>query len=310
MSRAWDTTANLVINELARMDVLAIRINTEDFPVTAGITCSATRTSVTATLENGYGRSAESRDITAVYYRRPDPPAIDPAVSDPGWRKFAQGEARSTMSGFLRLLDHATWVNYPSRIAEAEHKLLQLQRASLIGLPLPETLVTNRPDRARSFASRTGEVIAKTIRSPWVRQDPPLSVYTRRLSPGDIAGLDAIAYAPCILQRRVDKRLDIRAVVVGRRVFTVAIDGRGLDDWRTADVLDLDHREHCLPSSLEAKLVELVSGLGLVYGAADLILTPEGDYVFLELNPNGEWGWLTSVLGSRIQAAIVGELSG
>lgn len=30
----------------------------------------------------------------------------------------------------------------------------------------------------------------------------------------------------------------------------------------------------------------------LLYGALDFIVTPSGEWIFLELNPNGQWAWI------------------
>jgi glutathione synthase/RimK-type ligase-like ATP-grasp enzyme len=48
--------------------------------------------------------------------------------------------------------------------------------------------------------------------------------------------------------------------------------------------------------------------LGLAYGAIDLIETPEGGHVFLEVNPGGEWGMLEHDLGLPISEAIADAL--
>jgi glutathione synthase/RimK-type ligase-like ATP-grasp enzyme len=36
----------------------------------------------------------------------------------------------------------------------------------------------------------------------------------------------------------------------------------------------------------------LVKKLGLEFGALDLIVTPDNEYVFVEINPNGQWAWI------------------
>jgi glutathione synthase/RimK-type ligase-like ATP-grasp enzyme len=43
---------------------------------------------------------------------------------------------------------------------------------------------------------------------------------------------------------------------------------------------------------------------GLNYGALDLILTPDGRHVFLEVNPVGEFFWLERCPGLPISKAI------
>ena len=63
-------------------------------------------------------------------------------------------------------------------------------------------------------------------------------------------------------------------------------------DWRKGNMTHLPHQLHHLPPSIENKCTALVKKLGLAFGAIDLILTPEGKYVFLEINPNGQWAWI------------------
>ncbi len=50
--------------------------------------------------------------------------------------------------------------------------------------------------------------------------------------------------------------------------------------------------------------------LGLAFGALDFIRTPEGEWVFLEVNPNGQWLWLDDMLSLGITDAIASWLAG
>jgi putative transposase len=47
-----------------------------------------------------------------------------------------------------------------------------------------------------------------------------------------------------------------------------------------------------------------LDGLGLAYGAVDLILEPSGNYVFLEVNSMGQWHWIEHLVGLPISEAI------
>lgn len=57
-------------------------------------------------------------------------------------------------------------------------------------------------------------------------------------------------------------------------------------------------------------MLQLMDQLGLNYGAADLILTPENEDVFLEVNPVGEFFWLDKLSGGDIASAIADLLVG
>jgi uncharacterized membrane protein YjfL (UPF0719 family) len=53
-----------------------------------------------------------------------------------------------------------------------------------------------------------------------------------------------------------------------------------------------------------------MSELWLVFGAINLICTPAGEHVFLEVNPAGDWGMLRRDLNLPISDAIAGVLLG
>ena len=64
-----------------------------------------------------------------------------------------------------------------------------------------------------------------------------------------------------------------------------------------------------LPREIERKCVSVVRNLGLVFGGVDLALVGDS-YVFLEVNPTGEWAWLVDAAGLRIDKAICDCLEG
>jgi glutathione synthase/RimK-type ligase-like ATP-grasp enzyme len=49
----------------------------------------------------------------------------------------------------------------------------------------------------------------------------------------------------------------------------------------------------------------MLSILNLQYGAFDFIEKPDGELVFLEINPTGEWAWLENALGYPMRSAFI-----
>jgi glutathione synthase/RimK-type ligase-like ATP-grasp enzyme len=112
-----------------------------------------------------------------------------------------------------------------------------------------------------------------------------------------------------IFQRHVPAVADIRVTVVAGQFFAAATDGR--DACYPQDVrmnLDAKYAPHDLPPETRAKLATLMERLGLVYGAIDLRLTPEGHYVFLEINPAGQFLYIEDATGQPIAAALARAL--
>ena len=64
------------------------------------------------------------------------------------------------------------------------------------------------------------------------------------------------------------------------------------------------HFPHALPPEVQERCVRLVERLELCYGAIDMILTPDGRYVFIETNPSGQYIWIENETGLPISAAI------
>jgi glutathione synthase/RimK-type ligase-like ATP-grasp enzyme len=137
--------------------------------------------------------------------------------------------------------------------------------------------------------------------------------YTELVTKRDIQNLETIRLCPMTFQAYIPKRLELRITVVGERVFAAEIHSQISNhtqfDWRRYDLARTPHASHVLPHHLELKCVELVRRLGLVYGAIDMILTPDGKYVFLEINPNGQYLWIEELTDLPISEAICDHLA-
>jgi len=106
----------------------------------------------------------------------------------------------------------------------------------------------------------------------------------------------------------VSKRSEMRVTVVGHRVLAAEIGSQESRatryDWRHYDDDTVPYRAYRLPPSVEARCVELLGALNLSFGAIDLIRTPDDEFVFLEINPNGQWAWIEEAAGLPIGDAI------
>jgi glutathione synthase/RimK-type ligase-like ATP-grasp enzyme len=196
----------------------------------------------------------------------------------------------------------------------AENKLLQLRAARESGLDIPPTLMTNDAARARDFyEAEGGRVVAKLLRPLSVSMgDAPFFVYTSDVRAEDIEALDSLRHCPVVFQRKIEKRRELRVAYVAGKLFAGALDAsasaRGRTDWRLAEPGECSWSSAELEPALSARLEKLMRRLGLDYGAIDLIETPEGGHVFLEVNPGGEWGMLEHDLGLPISEAIADAL--
>ncbi|MBI2813744.1 MAG: hypothetical protein HYX71_05635 [Opitutae bacterium] len=245
-------------------------------------------------------------EIRSVWYRHPAPFALAPNLTADE-KRFASGEVRAAFYGLLRTLD-CFWINHPDRVQIAESKMLQLKVAQMIGFEIPRSLVTNDPAAVRAFFDACDRrIVYKAFRSGFFAETDR-AVYTTPLTEEHLERIQQIRNTPGIFQAHVEKRADLRVTVIGRKVFAVEIHSQGLaqarDDWRSVDVEQLPHHPHQLPERVEQQCHRLLQYFGLVYGAIDLILTPDGRYVFLENNPSGQFGWVEGRTGLQLTESL------
>lgn len=301
-----DITTDFVVLELQRRGLAYCRLNTEAF-ASAVVSWRPIEGRWQLRIE---GQALDLSDVGAGYYRRPVLPE-PPKGYDAETRAYAIGEWSAALKSLYGVIGDR-WLNSPNMIDQAEDKPRQLRLASTLGFAIPETLVTNDLDAAREFVAEGG-FIGKPLRQALVKgQAGDRVVFTSRVDFAGVNDPDVMRAMPIILQREIPKRMDIRVTVVGQRVFAAAIDSQGnpetMVDWRRTAAPDLPHVAHELPESLSAQCVALTARLGLRFGAIDLVLDTAGRYWFLEINPNGQWGWIQTRTGQPIAEAIVTEL--
>ncbi len=119
-----------------------------------------------------------------------------------------------------------------------------------------------------------------------------LDFHTTLIEESELERIDNVGLTPCLFQEYVEKDLELRVTVIGDEVFAAEIHSQVRDetkiDFRKYEI-DIPYRKACLPWDVERRCLELVHSYGLTYGAMDLIVTPDGRYVFLENNPVGQF---------------------
>ncbi|MEV2276531.1 ATP-grasp ribosomal peptide maturase [Nocardiopsis sp. NPDC049922] len=309
LTRRLDPTADLVIRELHRCDVPVLRCDPGDFPASTELEAHVSEAGTVTGLLRLEQREVLLEEITSVYYRRPTPHRAHPSLPS-GERRWSEREAVAGFGGVLTALGRP-WVNHPNRNAAAAHKPHQLAAAARAGLSVPESLITNITDAARHFTCARRETVYKSMTGApdtGGGTGPNTALYTTRVTEEEITpGVAATAH---LFQTWVDKAYEVRITVVGPRLFAARIDAgsaRAHTDWRS-DYRSLSYRLVEPPRHVAVAVRRLMSDLHLTYGALDFVVTPEGRWVFLELNPNGQWGWIQLATGQPIAAAIAHEL--
>lgn len=226
-------------------------------------------------------------------------------------------ESRGTLYGLYRALWDRRWVNPPHVDAAANYKIHQLYMAQQIGFRTPRTIVTNEPDEALAFFHACDDRMVYKLLRPIFTEEiigEAYGVYTTLITQEDIAAhLDSVRMAPCLFQEFIPKDYELRVNVIGNYVWAAAIFSQevaqALVDYRL-ETPSCRHAPVLLPPALEKMCLKMVRELGLRMGNIDLIFTPDEEYVFLEINPNGQWAWVEDFVGFPLTTALVDELLG
>lgn len=313
ITRDQDTAADLVVSRLTSQGVQVIRFDIGDFPesLTQIAYLVPGRGRWTGTLKGSY-RDVDLSAVRAVWYRKPAPVSVHPGLTEKE-AEWAAAEATAGLGGLLSALPDVHWINHPDRNWEADHKPRQLALADACGLTVPETLLTNDPERARSFCrahQETGVVYKPLNGGPGYDNGKPVALWVDTVTADQIT--DGVARTSHLFQVRVPCAYSVRLTVVGERMFAVRIDmpdGADAVDWRSVHDR-LVYTRIDAPDSVVDGMRKLMKALGLVYAASDWVVTPDGDWVFIgDLNPNGQWAWLERETRCPISAAIAEELA-
>jgi glutathione synthase/RimK-type ligase-like ATP-grasp enzyme len=244
--------------------------------------------------------------VRAVWWRRPSQFGLPDTLRDPAHRRLAVSEANTAFHGLFAAME-AVWINPPMLDLLASHKPYQLAVARSLGLEIPQTVMTSDPEEARAFWRECdGDVIYKQFIAL-----PEAWSETRKLGEAETKAADAsLRLAPVIFQRHVAAVADLRVTIIGDEVFAAAVDLQGLSyDVDVRLNRDAKHVPHDLPDDVADKLRALMRRLGLVYGAIDLRLTEDGRYVFLEINPAGQFLYVEQHTAQPITAALAACLT-
>jgi hypothetical protein len=244
-------------------------------------------------------------DLSLVWFRRLGAPGVDDRIIDRAQRNFALGETEAFISGLVYLLKDAKWISPFESTKRATSKPYQLKMALECELQIPQTVISNNPEDALKFISESSKCIYKTMLTPNIKTENARSlIFTHLIEPNDCNQIDQVKHTPCQFQHYIEKAYELRITYIGGQFHPVIIYSQDQPDtsidWRAGEWRNHRYEITSLPQDIEYKLKKLMIGLDLNYGAIDMIVTPDNQYVFLEVNPHGAWLWLEKATGIPI----------
>jgi len=248
------------------------------------------------------------QDIDIAWYLREDSTPTKDSDSSLE-NRFSDNESRGAIRSFFSVLK-CKWVNRKETVDFlASNKLYQQLIAQQAGLLVPNTLTGNDAKSVVNFSDPEEGLLLKSIGYIKLDDEGRKFLYSQRFSHDEIIRLaEAIRQCPIFCQEYVQKLYEYRVMVIGDKVLACRIDSQASEktkvDWRHYDFENVEHTPVELPSNIQKNLLRFMKAVDLQYGAIDLIETPKRQFVFLEINPSGQWGWIADFARLPIPEAV------
>jgi ATP-GRASP peptide maturase of grasp-with-spasm system len=264
------------------------------------------------------GRIVRPEHVRAIWFRRwhsfRDFPA--PGVETPDLRSAVDRHLGREMRAITETLYHifsaATWLTSPSETRLSKMAMLQLAAQS--GLPVPSSLVTSRKASLQAFKDRHERIVTKCIGDVEVFPHAGRSwgLYTAELTQSDIDSAPE-SFFPTLVQERVDKSYEVRAFFLGAEFYSMAIfsqqDAQTREDFRRYNRVRPNRNvPYLLPSQTLAAARAFVKSAGLSTGSIDFLRKPDGQHVFLEVNPGGQFGFVSQQCNYLLEKHVARHL--
>lgn len=229
-------------------------------------------------------------------------------------REYLQGQADALLTHLLPDGTDCSFGLSPFRHKRL-NKLEVLQLAAGIGFTIPQTAIVSTRATLKQLKQRWGRIITKSMHEGIAIHTEKVLIDGQRTEEITTEVIDAMApsFFPSLVQQLVEKRFEIRVFFFRQRMHALAlftqnnklsqIDGRAIDTMRPNRQVP-----YLLPDELKDKITTLMNKLDLNYGSLDFIYTPQDDYCFLEVNPYGQYGFLSEAGNYYIEKEIADYL--
>ncbi|MFA6922881.1 MAG: hypothetical protein WC223_01385 [Bacteroidales bacterium] len=307
-----------VIEEIQRMGHHVLFFDLTNFPKTSNLSLDNINSKTSGFIDlikfENFKKTkyrALLEDIGIVWHIRPGLPVASNVVKSDGVKKFIENESRVCLQNIFASANF-NFVNHPlfTKFLE-DGKFYPLKIAEAIGLNVPKTIITNDPEKLIKFSNDcNNKIIVKLLHGTVLKDKKDFYfIYANKIKTSYLKKeKENIKLSPIMAQEYIEKKTELRLTVIGKKIFTCAIDSQASEktriDWRKYDFAKVKHYQYFLSENIKKKIIKLMDKLNLNYGTIDLIITPNNDYFFLEVNPSGQWGWIEEITGINISQGI------
>ncbi len=299
LSKESDFSTDLVTDWLDKLGGSYMRLHAENiYPYIENLPLSSKLSEI-----NLPDRSIKIADTNVIWYRRWEPyknlekinldnSEIAKEISE------TQKEDRKLLNNFIfSLFSKGLWINPYDK--GSVNKMQQLIEAENVGLLIPSSIISSSKNIVSAFYEKNQSIITKSFETniDLTINNRFYTSYTSRLNKRDLDYLPE-TFAPSLFQAEIKKAFEVRSFYLDGKFYSMAIFSQ-YDKTTSVDFRKYNYSKPNrtmpfeLPSDIKYKLKLLMKRLGLLTGSFDLIVTKENQYVFLEVNPSGQFGMVS-----------------
>lgn len=197
------------------------------------------------------------------------------------------------------------------------NRLSTLEKASFYGLKVPDYHIISDSGQLLELGAAQGyDLVSKSVEDGIYAfvKDRRYYTYTEEIIPVDYQGYD-IDLASSLVMEKITKKYEIRSFFLGNTFYSMAIfsqkNAQTSVDFRKYSKEKPNRQEpYQLPGDISDKLRNVFSDYRLNTGSVDLIVDESGEYVFLEINPVGQFGMVSVPCQYSLEDKVADYLTG
>lgn len=262
-----------------------------------------------------------SNDIKSIWYRR-----TDIQVCRFGTGEFSQTGLSTYSSEHLKMRTEQIRRCFHNKKCLGKfgygnyNKIEFLETCTLLGIELPQTLVTRSKHNLLDFwKDCNGQIITKSLAFPYeyIHYDAVGEIDSYQLGYTVSVGETELESLPdqfdlSMFQEKLDKAFEIRTIYLDGKTYSQAIFSQSRSeaalDYRMGYDSGMRTCNYTLPERIEEQVRQLMKKLDLNFGSLDIVVTNDKRYVFLEVNPNGQYGAVSLSINANVDYEVAAFL--
>lgn len=300
MSNRYETTTDYVIDWIKHYDTNYLRLNTED---------EIHLNDIELNSEEGFkrfelsvnGKIYDLTNTTAFWYRKGEPKISYELPQDTNLDSYILEEIKHHLEMESNKLNQLLYYYLKTKRSLCSfygarvNKLIILSLASQVGLDIPSSFITTKKKSIEQKINQKSEIVTKGIWENFYLQKKQefYQTYTEAVRLNNLDKMEN-RFFPSLIQENIEKKYELRVFFINNKLFSTAIlsqnnpktqqDFRKYDDENPNRVVP-----YKIPKIIEKKIVALMNLVKLNTGSIDLMVTKDNRYIFLEVNPVGQF---------------------